>query len=383
MPTRPRDDCTRSSLPQTDEALDRTPGFAYPLRSMAPSSHARPEAAERKSCALRYVAALALAIVWMCPASAVAQPSDGAGASAAAEALFQEGRRLFDAKNYAEACPKFAESHKLEPKQGTLLNLAVCHEQDGKTARAWAEFKSVITLARNSGRKDREDFARERARALEAKLSRLRVTFLEQVDGVVVKLDGNAFTPAMLSVALPIDPGKVTVVVEAPNRKPWQSVVEVPPGPVTVPLVVPALEAAPAAQPTPTPTPTPVPTPGPGDAPDEDPEISPLVYVGFGVAGAGLIVGAIGGGLTLAKSSELDDLCPNEQCTAAEQEELDQAETFANVSNVGFVVAGVGAIVGVVGVVLSIGGDDEGANSGEARIRPFITPTGLGVYGQF
>ena len=48
---------------------------------------------------------------------------------------------------------------------------------------------------------------------------------------------------------------------------------------------------------------------------------------------------------------------------------------IANVSNVGFAVAGVGAALVVVGLV--IGGDDEG----DVALR--VTPTGLSLGGSF
>ncbi|NOU28880.1 MAG: hypothetical protein HOO96_13330, partial [Polyangiaceae bacterium] len=49
-----------------------------------------------------------------------------------AETLFREGRKALEAGDYAVACAKFAESQRIEPAPGTLLNLAGCEERSGK-----------------------------------------------------------------------------------------------------------------------------------------------------------------------------------------------------------------------------------------------------------
>src|SRR5437764_5986851 len=81
---------------------------------------------------------------------------------ATAEALFEDGKRLASAGEYAAACPKFAASQKLDPAVGTALNLADCYEKLGRTACAWAEFRSAEAGARSIGSKDREELAGRR-----------------------------------------------------------------------------------------------------------------------------------------------------------------------------------------------------------------------------
>src|SRR5258706_15138092 len=63
---------------------------------------------------------------------------------ATADALFRQGRQAMEAKNYADACQKFAESQKLDPAAGTAMNLATCEEKLGKLASAWQHWKEAL-----------------------------------------------------------------------------------------------------------------------------------------------------------------------------------------------------------------------------------------------
>src|SRR5258706_2634131 len=59
---------------------------------------------------------------------------------AAAQTLFDDGRKLMAAGKFGEACPKLAESQTLDPGVGTPVNLADCYEPGGQTASAWTAF---------------------------------------------------------------------------------------------------------------------------------------------------------------------------------------------------------------------------------------------------
>src|SRR5687768_2018720 len=98
----------------------------------------------RGSVAARYIwAGLSSGMLLMATEEARAQ-SD----SAAARALFAEGRSLMEGERFAEACPKFEESLRLDDGMGTQFNLAHCWDKLGRTASAWALFLDVAAAAR-------------------------------------------------------------------------------------------------------------------------------------------------------------------------------------------------------------------------------------------
>src|SRR5438128_7591778 len=118
---------------------------------------------------LSLVVAALIAIV---PAPARA---DATGA-ARADALFRDAKQLIDQGRLREACEKFAESQRLDPALGTLLNLADCHAQSGQVAAARAEFVVAAELAVQRGEKAREAFARAEVAKLEKQLARLTLS---------------------------------------------------------------------------------------------------------------------------------------------------------------------------------------------------------------
>ena len=147
---------------------------------------------------------------------------------ALAEALFRQGRDLMGERRYEEACPKFAESQRLDPGGGTLLNLAVCHESQGKLASAWAEFQEALAQAKEDGRRDRVALAEEHIAALEPQLARLTVIVTDTTPpGFVVTVNGTRLGSAAWGSKMPVDAGTIRVEARAPDRAIFVKSVEI------------------------------------------------------------------------------------------------------------------------------------------------------------
>lgn len=289
----------------------------------------------------------------------------------AAEALFAAGQQQMDAQQYPEACKSFTESQKLDPSVGTLLNLGLCNEKQGKTASAWAAYKEAAQLAATRGDKTREDAARGFAAKLEPTLSRLTVNAKNAVPGLIVRRDG--IEVGGLGLPLAIDPGEHEIEALAPGHQSWKTKVTIGANADQQTLEIPPLEKGTGE----------IVAPGTGGGSKSDG--TPLVIAGFVVGGvgvAGLAVGTAFGVIASNTTSNAEDdptLCPDRVCTPAGREEIDKAETQATISTAGLVVGGVALAGGVVLVVIgfSSGGSSEESptafySSPELTIAPHI-----------
>jgi hypothetical protein len=147
------------------------------------------------------------------PAPAHGQNRD----AATAEALFGQGRRAMDARSFREACPRFAESQKLDPAAGTLMNLATCEEKLGKLASAWQHWKEALDSL--APKDDRIPFAQSRVDDLEKRLPRLRISLArDSGTGAKVFRDETELGAAGQGVLLPVDPGPHLVTVRMPGH---------------------------------------------------------------------------------------------------------------------------------------------------------------------
>jgi hypothetical protein len=257
---------------------------------------------------------------------------------AGAESLFQDARKLMDAKRYAEACPKFLASEKLSPAIGTLLNLADCYEKNGQLASAWARFHEAMGLAQRLGRSDREKTARERAERLEPRLIKLTISSQEKT-ALDVKLDGNALDTAALGTAIPVDPGKHTIEASAKNKKPFTTSIDVTERSKSPSVEIPALEDVPHAADT---GPKEEPTPKQPTPPEKDGSTQRtlgIAAMGAGVVGVG--VGAFFGLQTSSKWSDAKNHCNGVECDATGVQLATDAKNAGNISTIAFIAGGV------------------------------------------
>ncbi|MFO0586690.1 MAG: hypothetical protein U0441_04095 [Polyangiaceae bacterium] len=179
-----------------------------------------------------------------------------AGDAAAAQALFDQAKKLMGEKRYSEACAKFEESQKQDPGLGTQTNLAICYESLGRTASAWSLYLDVASQAKATNQTEREKKARDAAKALEPKLSKLTVQVLSPAKLIEVRRNGEIVSQAMWGTAIPVDPGLIKLTATAPDRSSWEKSLTVDKPGETV-VTVPELEKGkPAAGYYPTDTPT-------------------------------------------------------------------------------------------------------------------------------
>jgi hypothetical protein len=280
-----------------------------------------------------------LAVVALSCVAPMAHASDDAGA--AAETLFREGKRLMDAGDFAAACPKLAESQRLDPGNGTLARLATCHEKEGRIATAWSEFSDLVTSAARAGQTDREKFARQRVAVLQPQLSRLSLrvaTDVAAIPNLRVRRDAIDVGSAAWGVAVPLDPGEHRLEATAPGHKPWSATIAIGPAADQREVTVPALEVDPqlANASTAVESTTP-PAPASQSAPVHPAGgVQRTVGIALGVAGVvGLGLGTYFGVRALGDASDAKRACPDATCSnRAAIQQNDDAKSNARVADV-------------------------------------------------
>jgi tetratricopeptide (TPR) repeat protein len=300
-----------------------------------------------------------------------------AGDTAAADALFRQGRQLLEEGKTELACRRFDESQRLDPSSGTLLNLASCHHLLGRTASARAEFLEAARLAKRQDKPSHAEEADRRAAALEAEVSHVLVSLAAPPPGLEVRVNGVRLKPEELGSRFAVDPGEVSIVANAPERVPWTIKVVVGPKADVQTVRIPELDlvrkSAPAASGSAhAPPPAPVPAAPPSRT---------AAYVVGGIGIVSLGVGAVFGLRSLSAYKEAERLCPSHAgCPQAAVDESKNAELRANISNVavGVGVAGLG-----LGTYLWItsGSGREGAparSPASLRLSPVLGP-GVGL----
>jgi hypothetical protein len=284
--------------------------------------------------------------------------------------LFRLGRFDLASGQLAEARSKFADSERLNPEPGTMLNVAYCDEHLGKTASAWAEYLSGAGAARAKGRVQWAEDAERQAKRLEPLLPRIVVHVERAADGAppLLLLDGTAFPKSLCDLSTPVDPGPHRLVATAAGRRPWESTVEAQPGvvtTVTVPLLeLEALEVQPAQSVTVPPSPP---------RPLARAAWSTRQTVAVAVGAAGVASIATAAGLAVWAESTYQGAGCTSQCTSHGASMQSRAWVEADIASV---VAGLGASA-LVGAGILWFGDSHGRD--RVEVQPVVGPSALGI----
>lgn len=314
----------------------------------------------------------AIALLVLLASSALAQSRD----PATADALFREARALMKKGDFASACPKLADSHRLDPAPGTAINLGDCLEKVGKLADALQAQRDALDLL-SAGDK-RIGPVKEQIASLEKRVPRLTIKLAPGAPtNTKVKRDDVELGEGSLGSALPVNPGEHWIVVAAPHHADTRTKVVLSVGSArSVTVAVGERDAGSDEPPSPAATNT-------GAARGSLTHSAPATETGSSwtqhtwgiiVGGASLGVLGVAGIFALQASSKEDDAigkgCTATTCPNAEAQRLsDDADSARGTANVLGVLGGLG-VVGGLGLVLTAPSDD--AQGARVRFSPAI-----------
>jgi len=328
--------------------------------------------------------------------SAVADDQPSSADRVLAETLFRKGKQLMEQGKFESACASFTDSLRLEPNIATQYQLAACNERLGKLATAWQTYLDTARMARADGDTKREQFAMDKANALEPKVPRLIIAVgaAGRLPGLTIQLNQRPLPEAAWGTELLQDPGEYRVLAQAPGYQNWQKQVTLIAGAKPVRVLVPAL--TPTAKPTPVEPPpalTPLPTPAPTIPADVGQEgRSAWFWAGLGstiggtalaVVGTVLWVGSVADGNERTEQIEADQDRSLQQCvntapagTPCTGTSDLQPLTLSPTGPALVAAGGALALTGVVLMVMFSDGDGSSDPPEQAlRVRPLL---GLG-----
>jgi hypothetical protein len=269
--------------------------------------------------------------------------SEGA---AAAQVLFDQGREAMLRRDYDTACQRFRESEQIDPAPGTKLNLADCEEKRGRIASAWELFRAVIRELPESD--ERHGIAVSRAAALEKRLPTLVLRLAPGTPSTTrVRVGTSEIGSGSFGVPLPLDPGKHTLVIEAPGHQSRTVEVVLVGGSAQTVDVVPGTATASSRQPGPAAIQLP--------ARERSGGTKTLGYVLGGIGLVGIAVGTVAGVIVLSKWNTNDEGCDDaaQTCSKRAGEARQSGEAIAPISTAGFVVGALGLGAGAYFILTS------------------------------
>jgi hypothetical protein len=322
------------------------------------------------------------------PAAFAEQPN--ASARATARALMDEGFDRRERGDLRGALDSFRAADALVHAPTTTLELARVEDALGMLLEARNTLESMPPPTSTS---EPREFAEARAAAshlsddLDARMPSVRFSLQGPArDGASIAIDGDAVPRAARDVAHRLDPGQHVVVVRSAagsesrvtfslrEGEARQLEVAVPDSPAPV---VPTSPVAPSAPHAATPSATPVRRLGAVQSPIQ--QNHTIAYASFGLAATGLVVGSVAGVVALTHKNDAANQCVAGGCPPSTYHDLDVASAASTIADVGFVVAGVGAVAGVIALFVERPPEPKATGF----VRPFVAPGSVGIGGAF
>jgi hypothetical protein len=313
---------------------------------------------------------------------------------ATARELYKQGADALDANDAKTAVEKLTAAWSLVQTPVIGYDLARAHLALGHLVAAREAALAVVRTGVAPDETDRSTRARTDATKLADQIApRIphvtpRIKDMPTDHTVTVKFDGVVVPTAALGVPRQTDPGTHAIVVDVDDGRHVEAsvtVAEREAKDVTVEL--PAPKPGEPGHGVTSPPPgsggtTPVVLPPPPGAERRNGGAHPLVWIGVATGAVGFVAGAVFGGLALSSSQTVRDNCTivvgsDRVCPPPYAGDLSDAKTFATVSTIGFVVAGVGVAMFVTGLVL---GPSKAEKT--ATLAPFLGPVS-GLRGTF
>jgi len=308
---------------------------------------------------------LVLAVLLATIGVAHAQPSDADRATA--RSLYIEGQKALEAGDYETAADNFRRGEALFHAPTMLVGLARAYVGLGKYVEAMESYNKVIREELPDKAPDAFVTAKEEAQkevvGLDEKIGWVTIS-VEGPSEPTVLLDDVEVSVASLGVRRAVNPGDHLVQASAPGYLAAEQSFSIAAGSTETVTLTLGEDPDGVAEP-----------PGGGDpgvSTDDGSTLRLVGFIGLGLGGAGLVLGAVTGGLAIGKHGDLTDSCPDGRCPADQQDNLDSYETMGTLSTIGFIAGGVLAGAGLVLVLVAPSGDGDGADQAGA---PALTAT--------
>lgn len=334
--------------------------------------------------ALLALSLAASALLFAAP-SAAGAPIDDA-TRAAARSLAEEALARFDSGDHQGALTLFDKADALVHAPTMGIMAARCLEKLGRwveaTERYLAVSRAPLDAGANEAQRNAVKAAEVERNALLPRIPALVVVIEGEGEGegarrVEVTIDGKPVPAALLGVKRPTDPGRHRIEARRGSESVTREVVLDPGASVTVNL---RLASGGTAVIPPAP-PASLPAPPPADSRSSGSAMRGVGFAFIGLGGAGIVTGAILGGLAISARGNLDESgCKEGMCPRAVEDDVSRYNTLRLASG-GALIAGL--VVAAGGVTLAVLAPSGPKPAPQARWEPWVGPGTVGVRGVF